>query len=146
MTEIQEATNNAVVAVDQVTKTITKVEHISSTIEAVGQQGDAADEIARSIQDAAVAARSLTKPVQHVNEETETTAGLTKHVRRTIAQITDEVHDSKTSVMAVVRESTSSNYGNGEQNHDESAETPDKTTVDNDHVSDEIEEGAVASA
>ncbi len=84
--------------------------------------------------------------MQHVNEETETTAWLTKDVRQTIAQITDEVHDSKTSVMAVVRESTSSNYGNGEQNHDESAETPDKTTIDNDHVSDEIEEGAVASA
>ena len=51
-------------------------------------------------------------------------------------QITDEV--GKTS--------TSSNYGNGEQAQDESAETFDETTADDDHVSDEIEEGAVASA
>ena len=84
--------------------------------------------------------------MQHVNEETETTAGLTKDVRQTIAQITDKVRDLKTSVMAVVRESTSSNHGNGEQNQDESAETSDETTADRDHVSDEIEEGAVASA
>ena len=147
VTEIQEATNNAVVAIDQISKTITKVEHISGTIEeAVGQQGDATDEIARSIQDVVVAARSLTEPVQHVNEETETTAGLTKDVRQTIAQITDEVRDLKTSVMAVVRESMSSNHGNGEQNRDESAETFDETTADNDHVSDRIEESAVASA
>ena len=84
--------------------------------------------------------------MQHVNEETETTAWLTKDVRQTIAQITDEVRDLKTSVMAVVRESMSSNHGNGEQNRDESAETFDETTADNDHVSDRIEESAVASA
>ena len=101
VTEIQEATNNAVVAIDQISKTITKVEHISGTIEeAVGKQGDA----------------------------------------------TDGIRDLKTSVIAVVRESTSSNYGNGEQTQDESAETSHETTADDDHVSDEIEEGAVASA
>jgi len=122
VTEIQEATSNAVGAIDQISRTITEVEHIAGTIEqAVGQQGDATNEIARSIQDAAVAARSLTEPVQHVNEETETTAGLTKDVRQTIAQITDEVRDLKTSVMAVVRESTASNYGNGEQSQNESS-------------------------
>lgn len=101
VTEIQEATNNAVVAIDQISKTITKVEHISGTIEeAVGKQGDA----------------------------------------------TDGIRDLKTSVMAVVWESTSSNYGNGEQTQDESAETSHETKADDDHVSDEIEEGAVASA
>ncbi|MBG04268.1 MAG: hypothetical protein CMM59_09350 [Rhodospirillaceae bacterium] len=84
--------------------------------------------------------------MQHVNEETETTAGLTKDVRQTIAQTTDEVRDLKTSVMTVFRESTSSNYGNGEQNQDESAETSGETTADDDHVFDEIEKGAVASA
>ena len=68
--EIREATNNAVVAIDQISETDTEVEHISGTIEeAVGQQGDTLDGI----------------------------------------------RDLKTSVMAVVRESTSSNYGNGEQ-------------------------------
>ena len=37
VTEIQEATNNAVVAIDQISKTITEVEHISGIIEeAVG--------------------------------------------------------------------------------------------------------------
>ena len=37
VTEIQEATNNAVVAIDQIPKTITEVEHISGIIEeAVG--------------------------------------------------------------------------------------------------------------
>ncbi|MEC8776929.1 MAG: hypothetical protein VXX79_19020, partial [Pseudomonadota bacterium] len=97
--EIREATNNAVVAIDQISETDTEVEHISGTIEeAVGQQGDTLDGI----------------------------------------------RDLKTSVMAVVRESTSSNYGNGEQTQDESAETSHETTADDDHVSDEIEEGAVA--
>ena len=99
--EIREATNNAVVAIDQISETDTGVEHISGTIEeAVGQQGDTLDGI----------------------------------------------RDLKTSVMAVVRESMSSNHGNGEQNRDESAETFDETTADNDHVSDRIEESAVASA
>jgi hypothetical protein len=99
--EIREATNNAVVAIDQISETDTEVEHISGTIEeTVGQQGDTLDGI----------------------------------------------RDLKTSVMAVVRESTSSNYGNGEQTQDESAETSHETTADDHYVSDEIEEGAVASA
>ena len=98
VTEIQEATNNAVVAIDQISKTITEVEHISGS----------------------------RKPSDN--------------------KATDGIRDLKTSVIAVVRESTSSNYGNGEQTQDESAETSHETTADDDHVSDEIEEGAVASA
>ena len=87
--------------IDQISKTITEVEHISGTIEEAVRQQDNA---------------------------------------------TDGIRDLKTSVIAVVRESTSSNYGNGEQTQDESAETSHETTADDDHVSDEIEEGAVASA
>ena len=101
VTEIQKATNNAVVAIDQISKTITEVEHISGTIEEAVRQQDNA---------------------------------------------TDGIRDLKTSVIAVVRESTSSNYGNGEQAQDESADMSHETTADDDHVSDEIEEGAVASA
>ena len=104
---IQSATHTAVSAIDQISRTITEVESISGSIEeAVGQQGAATDEIARSIQDAAQAARSLTEPVKHVFEETETTSDLTNQVRDVLAQITEDVRALKSSVVAVVRNST----------------------------------------
>lgn len=126
---IQEATHTAVSAIDQISQTIAEVEDISGSIEeAVGQQGDATNEIARSIQDAAHAARSLSEPVQHVFEETETTSALTNEVREVIAQITDDVRNLKTSVMAVVRDSTESNYsGNPAESDDEEVSSSEET-------------------
>ncbi len=52
--------------------------------------------------------------VQHVFEETETTSTLTNDVRDSLQQITEEVRNLKTSVMAVVRKSTDANYSNGD--------------------------------
>ena len=80
--------------------------------EAVLQQGDATNEIARSIQDAACAAQSLTEPARHVFEETETTNALTNDVRKALAQITEDMPNLKTSVIAVVRQSTDENFSN----------------------------------
>jgi hypothetical protein len=54
----------------------------------------------------AQAARSLTEPVKHVFEETETTSDLTNQVRDVLAQITEDVRALKSSVVAVVRNST----------------------------------------
>ena len=98
---------------DQIPKRISEVENISGAIkEAVLQQGNATNEIARSIQDAARAAQSLTEPVQHVFEETETTNALTNDVRKALAQITEDMPNLKTSVIAVVRQSTDENFSN----------------------------------
>ena len=100
---------------DQIPKTISEVENISGAIEeAVLQQGDATNEIARCIQDAARAAQSLTEPVQHVFEETETTSALTNDVRGALRQITEDLRNLKTSVIAVVRQSADENYSNTE--------------------------------
>lgn len=89
---------------DQIPKTISEVENISGAIEeAVLQQSNATNEIARSIQDAARAAQSLTEPVQHVSEETETTNALTNEVRKALTKITEDMPNLKTSVIAVVR-------------------------------------------
>jgi methyl-accepting chemotaxis protein len=100
---------------DQIPKTISEVENISGAIEdAVLQQGDATNEIARSIQDAARAAQSLTEPVQHVFEETETTNALTNDVRKALTQITEDMPNLKTSVIAVVQQSTDENYSNAD--------------------------------
>lgn len=100
---------------DQIPKTISEVENISGAIEeAVLQQGDATNEIARSIQDAARAAQLLTEPVQHVFEATETTGALTNDVREALTQDTADLRNLKTSVIAVVRQSADENCSNAE--------------------------------
>lgn len=99
-------------------------------------------EIQEATNNAVVAIDQISKTITEV----EHISGTIEEAVRQQDNATDGIRDLKTSVIAVVRESTSSNYRNGEQTQDESAETSHETTADDDHVSDEIEEGAVASA
>ena len=79
-------------------------EEISSTIEAaVGQQGEATNEIARSIQQAALSARSPAEPVQRMFDETENTSKLSQNVERVLVRLNDEIGVMKDSIATVVR-------------------------------------------
>ena len=52
--------------------------------------------------------------MQHVFEETETTNALTNDVRKALTQITEDMPNLKTSVNAVVRQSTDENFSNAD--------------------------------
>lgn len=52
--------------------------------------------------------------MQQVFEETETTNALTNDVRKALTQITEDMPNLKTSVIAVVQQSTDENYSNAD--------------------------------
>ena len=67
----------------------------------------------------------MTEPVRHLFEETETTSACNNDVREHFKQITEEVHNLKSSAISGVRESADDNYSKGYNSHVETDASED---------------------
>ena len=91
ISEIQNATRNAVSAIERISASMGEVEQITTTIAATAeQQGAATQEISRSISRASGGAQTLSLNIDHVSRAMTGTEGVVTTVRESSAALSDD--------------------------------------------------------
>ncbi len=104
ITEMQEATDLSVEAIDKIQKKISEVEHISTIIAAaVHEQGAATQEIARNVRSAAAGTQTMSSHIENVVRS----VGETSMSAASVAQLAHELDDITRGMTAMVDTFTS---------------------------------------
>ena len=103
ITEMQQATDLSVEAIDKIQKKISEVEHISTIIAAaVHEQGAATQEIARNVRSAAAGTQSMSSHIENVVRS----VGETSSSASSVAQLAHELDDIARGMTAMVESFT----------------------------------------
>ena len=103
ITEMQEATDLSVEAIDKIQKKISEVEHISTIIAAaVHEQGAATQEIARNVRSAAAGTQTMSNHIENVVRS----VGETSSSATSVAQLAHELDDLARGMTAMVESYT----------------------------------------
>ena len=103
ITEMQQATDLSVEAIDKIQKKISEVEHISTIIAAaVHEQGAATQEIARNVRSAAAGTQSMSSHIENVVRS----VGETSSNASSVAQLAHELDDIARGMTAMVESFT----------------------------------------
>jgi methyl-accepting chemotaxis protein len=104
--EIRSVTDSTVLAVNDVIGAITEIEHIGETIaEAVGQQGEATQEIARNIVQTTAAAQEVSSNIGEVSQEASRTGEHAVLVREMALGVSSSIASLQQVLVSVVRDS-----------------------------------------
>ncbi|KIM00497.1 Methyl-accepting chemotaxis protein [Paramagnetospirillum magnetotacticum MS-1] len=104
--EIRAVTDNTVVAVKDVIGAITEIEHIGETIaQAVGQQGEATQEIARNIVQTTAAAQEVSSNIGEVSQEAANTGEHAALVREMAREVSSSIANLQQVLVQVVHDS-----------------------------------------
>lgn len=102
---MQATTGDAVSAIEKISKTIGKIDGISSTIAAaMEEQGSATQEIARNVQEAASGTAEVSKNITGVNAAAEQTGSSASEVQRSTSELNTQAAELKQNVIKTLDE------------------------------------------
>ncbi len=97
--DIQAATQDAVTAIETITKTIAEIDEVASGIaSAVEEQGAATQEIARNVEQAAVGTQEVSSNITGISQAADDTGAAAAQVRQASGQLAEQSESMKSAV------------------------------------------------
>lgn len=110
ISEMQEATGEAVATIDEISKTIQNIDNVSSSIaEAVSQQDEATSEISRNAQHVAQGNREVADNIRSVTQSFDENIQKADKVTQSVQTMIDLAYDMQKNLARVLRESYAGN-------------------------------------